>query len=197
MFTSDQKNEIMGIIQTQLSNFNSPPVATHFHNGWDANQLDPAIALLGFPVVQVADASMAPTYQSTNGKFIFQVDFKTGTPHYYLWSFLTYVNTTTNVSVSAWKGTSIGSSSNPYLKGSLVYAGSTLNPGDSFGLIVPVTGAVFGNFAIGAYSTTISGVFMSAKVYSADNVEVQFANLGGAILTIPSGTVSALIIIYP
>lgn len=88
-----------------LSDFNNAPVATHFHNAWDANQLDPAIALTGFPVIQVADAAIAPTDQSTNGKFVFQVDFKGGTPHYYLWAFLTYTNTTTSVSVSNWKGT--------------------------------------------------------------------------------------------
>lgn len=27
-------------------------IPNHVHNGWDANQLDPAIALLGFPIVQ-------------------------------------------------------------------------------------------------------------------------------------------------
>lgn len=101
------EEKVRQIVQTMLSDFNNAPVATHFHNGWDANQLDPSIALLGFPVIQVSDASVAPAYQLTNGKFIFQVDFKTGSPHYYLWSFLTYVNTTTNVSVSSWKGVAL------------------------------------------------------------------------------------------
>lgn len=101
MFNQDQIKQIQGIIQTQLSNFNTPPVATHFHNGWDANQLDPAIALSGFPVFIVADASVAPTDQYDNGKFRFQIDFKSATPHAYLWAYLVYTNAT-NQQISKW-----------------------------------------------------------------------------------------------
>lgn len=92
MFTDEQVKQIEGIIQTQLGNFNSPAVPTHFHNGWDVNQLDPATALVGFPVNQVADASVAPTVQSANGTFIFQVDNIAGTPHYYFWAYLVYLD---------------------------------------------------------------------------------------------------------
>lgn len=100
------EQQVRKIVKTMLNDFNSAPVATHLHNGWDANNLDPADALLGFPVFQVADASVAPTDQSENGKFRFQVDFIAGTPHYYFWAFLVYRNAT-NVQISAWKKTAL------------------------------------------------------------------------------------------
>lgn len=95
------EERVRQIVQTMLSDFNSPPVATHFHNGWDANNLDPVIALMGFPVLQVTDASIAPTDQSDSGKFRFLVDFAGAVPHYYLWAYLVYQNAT-NVQVGKW-----------------------------------------------------------------------------------------------
>ena len=90
-------------IQLVLGNFNSPPVATHFHNGWDANTLDPAIALSGFPVYQVTDASVAPKDLYDNGKFRFLVDNNGGSPHFWFWAYLIYKNST-NVQVASWRG---------------------------------------------------------------------------------------------
>lgn len=109
MFNPDQIKQIQGIIISQLNNFNTPPVATHQHNGWDANNLDPTIALTGFSVYQVADASVAPTDQSDNGKFRFQVDNKGGVAHYYFWVYLIYLDqnvtghTGTGNQIDAWK----------------------------------------------------------------------------------------------
>lgn len=101
MSNKDQINEIRGIIQDQLGDFNSPPVPTHTHNGWDANRLNPAISLTGFPVYFVADASVAPTDQSENGSFRFLVDFNGGAAHFRLWAYLVYLNAT-NVQVAKW-----------------------------------------------------------------------------------------------
>lgn len=75
----------------------------HAHNGFDVNQLDPAIALLGFPVVQVTDASVAPTDAPQSGTFRFQVDT---TPDYYFWAWLVYQNTS-GVLVGAWKSVAL------------------------------------------------------------------------------------------
>ncbi len=99
--TEEQINQIKAIVQDQLGNFNSPPVPTHTHNGWDANRLDPAISLTGFPVYFVADASIAPTDQSDNGVFRFLVDFNGGVAHFRLWAYLVYY-TATNVQTAKW-----------------------------------------------------------------------------------------------
>lgn len=101
MLTDDQKIQIQQIVIAQLNNFNSAPVPTHVHNGWDAGQLDPVDALTGFPVYQVADASVAPTDQYDSGKFRFLVDFSAGTPHFYLWVYLVYANAT-NQQIGKW-----------------------------------------------------------------------------------------------
>lgn len=90
-------------VTTLLRNFNSAPVATHTHNKADSPQLDPAVALTGFPVFFVADASVAPTTLSQNGTFRFQTDFKSATAHFWLWAYLVYYNAS-NVQVSKWVG---------------------------------------------------------------------------------------------
>lgn len=197
--TQDQINQIQGIVIDQLNGFNMPPVAVHSHNGWDANLLDPIVSLTGFPVYQVADASVAPTDQSDNGKFRYLVDFSAGTPHYYLWSYLVYRNLT-NQQVAKWVGVPVGATSAPgarFLTGSSSYAGGVFPPGSTGGTTVPVTGALNGDFAVGSYSTSLGGLYISASVSSVGNVEVIFANLGGATVTLASGTLSALVIQYP
>lgn len=90
----DQKLESM-------SNLTNP---NHAHNGYDVNQLDPAVALLGFPVIQVADATASPLIANPNdkpgnGTFRFYVDI---VPVYRLWAYLTYQNAS-GVLVGAWK----------------------------------------------------------------------------------------------
>lgn len=101
------EEHIRKIIIEQLGDFNTPPIATHEHNGWDANQLNPKISLTGFPVYSVADASVSPTDKVPNGTFRFQTDFKSGTAHFYFWAYLVYVNTTTYISNAKWVGVSL------------------------------------------------------------------------------------------
>ena len=90
-------NLIKQVINEKLDSMSNMAVPFHQHNSWDNPQLDPKTALLGFPVVQVVDASVAPTDNPLDGTFKFQVD---GT-NYYLWVYLTY--STAGVLTGAWK----------------------------------------------------------------------------------------------
>lgn len=103
MDSTQLQNLIDQRIEIRLNSFNDAPVSRHVHNGYDAQQLNPATSLSGFPVVQVTDASVAPVNRYDNGEFVFLVDNKGGTPHYYFWAYLVYQNAS-NAQVSAWKG---------------------------------------------------------------------------------------------
>lgn len=46
------EKQINDIIDRKLSSMSNMVAGNHAHNGYDVNQLDPAIALLGFPVIQ-------------------------------------------------------------------------------------------------------------------------------------------------
>lgn len=70
-------------------------VLTHDHGGSSSIKLDP-LNFLGFPVRVVSDASVAPAYASITGQIIFQIDNKSGTAHWYLWTYLLNVNTGLN-----------------------------------------------------------------------------------------------------
>lgn len=85
-------NLINRTIDQKLGSMSNMAVGNHAHNGYDVNQLNPAIALNGWPVIQVANASFAPTVANPNdippnGTFRFYVDI---TPKYVLWAYLTY-----------------------------------------------------------------------------------------------------------
>lgn len=96
-------NTIKQTINEKLDSMSNMAVPFHQHNSWDNPQLDPKIALLGFPVIQVADASVAPTNTPSDGTFQFHVDT---TPTYYLWAYLTYNNA--GVLTPAWEGIRLG-----------------------------------------------------------------------------------------
>jgi hypothetical protein len=81
------EQQVNKIIDRKLDSMTNMSTGNHAHNGYDVNQLDPAIALLGFPVLQVADATATPTDTPVNGTFRFYVDT---TPHYRLWAYLNY-----------------------------------------------------------------------------------------------------------
>ena len=69
------------------------PIPDHKHTGVDSPKINPA-DLMGFPVIQVANATIAPTDIPQNGVFRFYVDT---TPRYRLWAYLIYNN------IGAWK----------------------------------------------------------------------------------------------
>ncbi len=56
------------------------PTQRHNHNGVNSPRLDPKY-FLGFQNVQVADATVAPTYTVQNGTIIFQYD----ATHWRMW----------------------------------------------------------------------------------------------------------------
>ena len=99
MDKEDLKQFIDQVIDQKLDSMENLSVPQHFHLGWDASQLDPAVALLGFPVVQVADATVAPTDVPLNGTFRFYVDV---TPRYRLWAYMVYVSSA-GAQTGAWK----------------------------------------------------------------------------------------------
>ena len=86
-------------IDQKLSSMTNMSIGNHAHNGYDVNQIDPAIGLSGFPVIQVADATATPTDSPSNGTFRFYVDT---TPHYRLWAYLVYQNTA-GALVGSWR----------------------------------------------------------------------------------------------
>lgn len=96
------KQFIEKVVKDQLDAMSNMVIPFHTHNSWDNPQLDPKIALLGFPVDQVADASVAPTDVPLNGQFRFQVDT---TPIYYFWAYITY--STAGSLTGAWKGVAL------------------------------------------------------------------------------------------
>ena len=93
------KKYIELIIDEKLNSMSNMTIPFHAHNGWDNPQLDPKVALKGFPISQVATASVAPTFVPEVGTFIFQTDT---TPSYYLWAYLSYQNG--NTITNRWKG---------------------------------------------------------------------------------------------
>jgi hypothetical protein len=93
------EQKVNAIIDRKLDSMSNMVTGNHAHNGYDVNQIDPAVGLTGFPVFQVADARVAPTDVAENGTFRFLVDV---TPRYYLWVYLNYQNTS-GVIVPAWR----------------------------------------------------------------------------------------------
>ena len=91
------EEQVKKLIEDTLQSTSQMQIPNHLHNGWDTNQLDPEIALSGFPVQSVATASVTPTDTVNNGSIRFQVD---GT-NYYLWAYLNY--NTAGVVAGAWK----------------------------------------------------------------------------------------------
>lgn len=94
----DELKQFIGqCIDEKMSSMTNMAVPNHYHNGWDANQIDPAVGLLGFPVNQVTTgatgangvtgAAGSPLFTALNGTFVFQVD---PSPKYVLWAYLNY-----------------------------------------------------------------------------------------------------------
>lgn len=98
MNEDELKQFIKKTIDQKMNSMDNLAVPNHFHNGWDANQLDPAISLLGFPVIQVTDATVAPTDVPSNGTFRFYVDL---VPVVRLWAYT--VRNNNNVLTGTWK----------------------------------------------------------------------------------------------
>ncbi len=115
-------NRVNQVINTKLSSMTNMETGNHAHNGYDVNAIDPAVGLLGFPVYQVTDATVAPTDVPQNGTFRYQVDT---TPRYVLWTYLNYLNAST-VIVGAWRALSLNSTALLTTKGDL-FTFSTTN----------------------------------------------------------------------
>lgn len=98
MIDSKLEKEIQTIVKKTIDSMDNMSVPYHYHNSWDSNQLDPSVALTGFPVEQVATASVAPSDTPSSGVFRFRVDT---TPTYYLWAYIVYNNAGTLT--GAWK----------------------------------------------------------------------------------------------
>ncbi len=103
MNDQDLKNFVNRCIEEKMDSMTNMSVPSMRYTGWDTNQIDPGIGLLGFPVIQVPTASVAPTDIQQNGYFRFQVDT---TPQYYLWAYLNYQSGA--VLTGAWKGFAFG-----------------------------------------------------------------------------------------
>lgn len=90
------KNTINQAIDNKLDSMSNLTNANHAHNGYDVNQIDPAIGLLGFPVIQATSAVISPDVTNSNdkpvnGTFRFYVD---NVPTYLMWAYLSYQSTT-------------------------------------------------------------------------------------------------------
>lgn len=97
------ERKVNKIISQRLSSMTNMEAGNHAHNGYDVNQIDPSIGLLGFPVSQVTSATAAPAGTpspvSPNGTIVFQVDTS---PKYALWAYINYNNG--GIITGAWKG---------------------------------------------------------------------------------------------
>ena len=91
------------VITRKLDSMTNMAIPNHYHNSWDSNQLNPADSLAGWPVIQVTDATVAPTDKPTQGTFRFYVD---QVPAYRLWAYIVYQNASA-VQVGAWKSLSL------------------------------------------------------------------------------------------
>lgn len=99
MDKTEFKNLISKIIDEKLNSMDNLAVPNHVHNSYDSNQLDPSIALLGFPVIQVANATTTPLDIPSQGTFRFYVD---NTPRFRLWAYLVYT-TSLGVLTGSWR----------------------------------------------------------------------------------------------
>lgn len=97
--------KINSLIDKKLSSMTNMETGNHAHNGYDVNQIDPAVGLLGFPVIQVPDATVIPTDVALNGTFRFYVD---STPQFRQWTFLNYMNPS-GVIIGSWLSNTSGS----------------------------------------------------------------------------------------
>lgn len=151
------------IINQKLESMSNLTNSNHAHNGYDVNQLDPAVALLGWPVILVTDAKVAPTDTPANGTFRFYVDT---TPTYVLWSYLVYPTTTSNILTGSWKPVILPQPTNNSIISTLTNGTTPVNV---FGTSVPFTG-------------TVTGVYLISNDTTAGNITV--GTTAGIITTI-------------
>lgn len=76
-------------------------------------------------------------------------------------------------------------------KGSVAYAGGTINAGLQIIHTVTVTGAGLGQFAVGSYDLDLQGLTISAYVSGANTVKVVMFNGTAGNITLAAGTVRA------
>lgn len=81
--------------------------------------------------------------------------------------------------------------------GSVAWTPGTINAGASASVSVPVTNAVVGQTALGAFSLALpAGVLASACVTAAGTVTVTLFNLSGVSQTLAAGTAWADVLVH-
>jgi hypothetical protein len=166
------KNAIKMVVKEQLEAMYNMVVPFHTHNSWDNPQLDPKIALLGFPVEQVSDARVAPTDTPLNGQFRFQVDT---TPRYRLWAYLS--TEIEAVITSSWQMIPLSLATNLYQSVSTLTNGT--NSVNVFSATVPFSG-------------TVTGIYLISNDTTAGDITI--ASSVGTIATIAKGTVAGVMV---
>ncbi len=79
-------------------------------------------------------------------------------------------------------------------QGSLTHDFPSISDGDSSSIVVPVTGVLVGDFALGSFSEDIQGLTMTAAVNLVNTVTATLTNNTGSPVDLPSGTVSVKVI---
>ena len=87
--------ELQPVIEKMQRDNQNQLSRTHTHNGSDSLKLNPK-NFLGFPIYIVADATVAPSFTFQQGLPVFQIDNKSGTPHWSLWVYLPNIKSGTN-----------------------------------------------------------------------------------------------------
>jgi len=77
--------------------------------------------------------------------------------------------------------------------GSASYAGSTISTGSQITIDVTVTGAQIGGHAFFAYSSDLTGLFVSCHVSAADTVTVVLSNESGGDVIVAAGLMRAMV----
>ncbi len=198
-------NLINQTINQKLSSMTNMETGNHAHNGYDVNQLDPAISLLGWPVIQSSPAISPPIDTPANGTFRFYVDQNA---NFVMWVYLVYQTATNAVLTGRWLPIRLP---NPTNYGIVTTLTNGTNSVDILGSTAPFSGTVTGAYLISNDATAgnisinvLAGIITAVAVgnggtgYTAGDtitliqqrsgipatVTVSTVDGGGAILTV-------------
>jgi len=171
MDKTELKRIIEQVIDEKMFSMSNLAIPNHLHNSYDSNQLDPAVSLLGFPVLQVTDASTTPTDSPIDGIFRFYVD---STGERKMWVY-TVVNDGA-VLTGEWRCVPLLSA---ITYSSVSTSTNSTTPVNVFGTTVPFNGI-------------ITGIYVISKDTTAGNITI--ASTAGTIATIAKGTVAGVMV---